>query len=187
MKPTLPILVILLSCTLARAADVEQLTQESRAAAKALGAELKATLQAAIQSSGPLEAITVCNVQAPQLAAKVSAARGMQVGRTSLKTRNDANAPDTWERSVLEQFAQRRAAGEAPDTIEYAEITTLDGEPVFRYMKAIPTEAVCLLCHGQQIPPDLTARLDELYPHDRARGFRKGDLRGAFTVIRAID
>jgi hypothetical protein len=174
-------------CSLARAADVEQLTAESRDAVKALAGELKATLQASIQSAGPLQAIEVCNIQAPLLAAKVSTEKGMQVGRTSLRTRNDANAPDAWERAVLEQFEQRKSDGEAVTSLEYSEITRRNGERVFRYMKAIPTGELCLLCHGEHIPADVSTKLGALYPHDRATGFRKGDIRGAFTVSRGID
>ena len=52
----------------------------------------------------------------------------------------------------------------------------------FRYMKAIPTGEVCLACHGERLNPELGQRLDELYPQDKARGFKEGDIRGAFTV-----
>ena len=187
MKHSYPILITLMCCSLARAADVEQWTVESRDAVKALGGELKSTLQSSIKSAGPVEAIAVCNIQAPRLAAKISAESGMQVGRTSLKTRSDANAPDAWELAVLEQFEQRKAGGEAPNSLEYSEVTRQDGKQVFRYMKAIPTGELCLLCHGEQIPPDVSAKLNKLYPHDSATGFRAGDIRGAFTVTRAID
>jgi hypothetical protein len=72
-------------------------------------------------------------------------------------------------------------------TLEYSEITQQNGNRVFRYMKAIPTDDVCLLCHGQQVPDDLSEKLDELYPNDKARGFSKGDIRGAFTVVRDMN
>jgi hypothetical protein len=187
MKIHYPIIITLLSFTLAHASDAEQMTAESRAAVKALATELKATLQASIKSEGPLEAISVCNDMAPILAEEVSAEQAMNVARTSLRTRNDANAPDPWELSVLEQFEKRKAAGEALTTLEYSEITQRNGDRVFRYMKAVPTDDVCLMCHGQDIPDDLSAKLKELYPNDKATGFSKGDIRGAFTVTRVID
>lgn len=187
MKIPFPLLVTLMFCSLARAADIEQLTLESRQAARALGSELRATLQTDLKSAGPVRAIVDCNVQGPWLTEKLSAEQGMQVGRTSLRTRNDANAPDAWERSVLAQFEQRKAAGEAVSALEYFELTRQDGKQVFRYMKAIPMEDFCLMCHGEQIPPDIAAELGRLYPHDRARGYRKGDIGGAFTVTRIID
>ena len=57
-----------------------------------------------------------------------------------------------------------------------------DGKRVFRYMKAIPTGALCLNCHGTTLAPEVAAKLHELYPADAATGFNAGDLRGAFTI-----
>ena len=41
---------------------------------------------------------------------------------------------------------------------------------------------VCLKCHGENIDPAVKAKLGELYPNDKATGYKLGDLRGAFTV-----
>ena len=177
----------LLAAFTSYAADNQQLVNETRGAMKALGSELKATLQSSMKSEGPVKAISVCNVQAPKLAQKVSTEKGMEVGRTSLKTRNPLNAPDPWELSVLEQFEHRKAEGEALKTIEYSEIVQHNGNRVFRYMKAIPTDDVCLMCHGKQIPEDLSAQLEKLYPDDQATGFSNGDIRGAFTVVKILE
>lgn len=49
-------------------------------------------------------------------------------------------------------------------------------------MKAIPTAALCVKCHGETIDPEVEAKLKALYPNDQARGFKEGDLRGAFTL-----
>jgi len=177
----------LLASSFVHAADTDQLTSETRGAIKALGAELKATLQSSMKSEGPLKAISVCNTKAPELARKVSAEKGMEVGRTSLKVRNPLNAPDPWELSVLEQFDHRKAEGEPLNTIEYSEIMQHNGNKVFRYMKAIPTDEVCLMCHGEQISANLSAELKRLYPDDQATGFKKGDIRGAFTAIKILE
>ena len=53
-------------------------------------------------------------------------------------------------------------------------------------MKAIPTAALCLSCHGENIPADVDAKLKELYPNDQARGFKEGQLRGAFTLAQPV-
>lgn len=188
MKKTISCIIAgLLASTVACAADNAQLTSESRAAMKALGAELKATLQSTMKAEGPVKAISVCNEQAPELARKISEEKGMEVGRTSLKIRNELNAPDPWELSVLEQFERRKAEGEPVEKIEYSEITQLNGNKVFRYMKAIPADGVCLMCHGEQIPENVSAAINELYPNDKATGFSKGDIRGAFSVTKILD
>nr|VFK61436.1 MAG: Protein of unknown function (DUF3365) [Candidatus Kentron sp. UNK]VFK69117.1 MAG: Protein of unknown function (DUF3365) [Candidatus Kentron sp. UNK] len=61
-----------------------------------------------------------------------------------------------------------------------------DGVRVFRYMKAIPTLEVCTLCHGASLSPDVVTKLDELYPEDQARGFKVGDIRGAFSFMQPV-
>ncbi|MPQ96322.1 DUF3365 domain-containing protein, partial [Thioclava sp. JE_KL1] len=56
----------------------------------------------------------------------------------------------------------------------------------YRYMKPIPTGAVCLSCHGTHIAPAVKQKLNELYPHDKAVGFNKGDIRGAFSFSKTL-
>lgn len=156
---------------------------QARAAVKELGETLKGELMAAIAAGGPQAAIGVCQTIAPALAEKASAARGLEVGRTALRLRNPANAPDAWERAVLEDFAAQIKAGADPAKLEHAEtVTEASGASTFRYMKAIPMGAVpCLTCHGAP-EPALKAEIMRLYPQDQAIGFRPGELRGAFTV-----
>lgn len=177
----------LLPFSQAMAVDTEQLTQSSRIAVKTLGGELKSTLQASMKANGPLESITLCHTVAIPITNKISEAQGMKVARTSLKYRNQNNKPDGWEESVLKQFEQRKANGEAVDKMEFSEVSEVDGKQVFRYMKAIPTGDVCLKCHGGNIEEPVTTRINSLYPADMATGFNKGDIRGAFTVIQAIN
>jgi len=186
-NPLLFILGGVLTSSLVYATDNTELTNETRSAIKALGAELKSTLQSAVKTDGPVKAISVCYEKAPKLAQKVSSEKGMEVARTSLKIRNELNAPDAWELSVLEQFEQRKAKGEPVKTIEYSETTTHNGNKVFRYMKAIPADDVCLMCHGETIADNLSAEINKLYPNDRATGFKKGDIRGAFTVVKILE
>jgi hypothetical protein len=156
---------------------------QARAAVKELGQDLKKRLMAAIKAGGPISAIGVCKTIAPALAQKTGAAHGLKVRRTALRVRNPANAPDAWERGVLEQFAAQIKAGADPSKLEHAEVVTnASGAGTFRYMKAIPMRAQpCLLCHGAP-EPALKAAIDRLYPQDQAIGFRPGELRGAFSV-----
>lgn len=169
------------------AVDSGKLTENSRLAVKALGSELKSTLQASMKANGVIESISVCNIKASGITNRVSEEQGMSVGRTSLKYRNPGNKPDDWEKTVLEQFEQRKVAGEAVNTLEYSEVTEHDGKKVFRYMKAIPTDGVCLNCHGMNVSQPFVSKINSLYTDDKATGFKKGDIRGAFTVIQALD
>ena len=167
--------------------DLAARATASQAAIKSLAGALKEQLSLAMAAGGPVAAIEACNLAAPAIADAEAAARGWRVGRTSLKLRSPANAPDAWELAVLQDFAARRAAGADPKTLHHAEIVTADGRRSFRYMQAIVTMEVCTTCHGAGVAPDVAARLDALYPGDRARGHAVGDLRGAFTVVQPLE
>jgi len=159
----------------------------SRAAVQQFGAALKETLQQAMQNGGPVNGIAVCHDQAAQIAADESQKLGILIGRTSLKVRNPANAPDNWEMAVLRQFEARKTAGESVEKLEFFAVIDDDqGQKTFRYMKAIPTAALCLNCHGETLSPEVAAQLKERYPNDQGYGFKEGDLRGAFTIAKPL-
>ncbi len=170
----------------ASADELETRSKQSRIVVSDFMLLLKTELKAAMKQGGPTNAIQVCKNKAPQIAADISAKNGWRVARTSLKLRNPHNEPDAWELKVLQEFEKRKAAGEEFKTLEYAEIVTTDGKQQFRYMKAIPTGEVCLKCHGSNIAPEVAATLDNFYPKDQARGFKEGDIRGAFTVTQPM-
>jgi hypothetical protein len=156
---------------------------KSRALTQQLGTELKGELAAALGKSGPTGAIDVCRVRAPEIAAKLSRESGAKVSRTALKVRNPANAPDELQRAVLEQFAADLAAGRVEQPLEAAVEINRGGAIERRYMRAIPTDALCLTCHGTHLAPDVAAAIAKAYPDDQATGFETGQLRGAFSVI----
>jgi hypothetical protein len=166
--------------------DVAAEVAASRATVKEFMQTLKKELQAGMQEGGPINAVSVCNLTAPGIANTYSARNGWDVSRTSLKARNPENAPDVWERAVLESFEVRKQAGEDPMKIEFYEVVKQDGTRKLRYMKAIPTSEVCLACHGEQVDSVTKTRLDTLYPHDQAMGYKKGDIRGAFSITQPL-
>jgi hypothetical protein len=180
------VVALVISSSLAAAqSDLTGRTDAARAAAVDFGMTLIGELQKAIAAGGPVNAIGVCNVAAPKIAADKSVANQMTIGRTSLKLRQPNNKPDAWEMQQLLRFEERKAAGENPANIEFAEYIETGGQRVFRYMKAIPTAELCLSCHGDALAPGVATKLKELYPHDAATGFKVGDLRGAFTIRQA--
>jgi hypothetical protein len=170
----------------ALAAESESQLDQSRAVAAEFMQTLKGALLQGMQTGGPVNAIGVCKLRAPAIAAEVGERKGWQIGRTSLKLRNPANAPDDWERAGLESFEQRKQAGEDPAQLEYYAVVEQEGKAVFRYMKAIPTAELCVTCHGAKLDPAVEAKLAELYPGDQARGYKVGDIRGAFTFIEPL-
>lgn len=164
------------------AEDLEQRASYSRAVVSKMVTAMKGEMQSAMKEGGPVHAIEVCSVKAPKMAAKMSEKQGWIISRTSLKARNAGNEPDAWEKNVLMDFEKRKQAGEDVKTMEHYEVVDADGKKQFRYMKAIPTAEVCLKCHAAEIDPKVEARIKDLYPTDKARGFEVGDIRGAFTI-----
>jgi len=160
---------------------------EAKALIKEFATTLQGELQAAMKAGGPTNAIGVCKDRAPAIAADLAGRSGWDLGRTSLKVRNQAlNLPDVWETGVLRTFEERKAAGESVETMAYGEVVEADREKRFRFMKAIPTAEVCLACHGSAITPEVAATLDEQYPGDQARGYALGDIRGAFSLSKPL-
>lgn len=159
-------------------------TARSRALADQLTGQLKQELQQALQAGGPVAAIDVCRNRAPAIAAQLSQESGAQVGRTALRVRNPANAPDELERKVLQQFKDELAAAQSPPPSPpeaVFELRTPQGIE-YRYMRAITLQPPCVLCHGKAIAPDVAAAIQRHYPEDAATGFEPGELRGAVTV-----
>lgn len=164
-------------CSLVRAEDSQ--LETSRLLVQSFGASLQAELKKALAEGGPTQAVAVCRDRAPQLASELSRQSGAKVGRTSLRYRNPANAPEPWQVKVLQGFESQIGAHDIDSAQEYF-IEEDDGTT--RYMSEIRTGAVCLACHGKSLPAELDVRLEADYPHDRARNYELGEIRGAFSV-----
>lgn len=182
-------IAVVLLCTAATSfADDVRLLEETRAVAAAMPPKLLMTLQEEMSKGGTVAAIAACRDKAPQMAREASAKTGWQIRRVSLKPRNPNAVPDAWEQAVLQEFDRRVAAGADATTLEKAEIVSVGDKNIYRYMKALPTNGICLGCHGNdsQIPANVRAKLRELYPDDLATGYTIGQVRGAVTIKRAL-
>ena len=181
MKPVTLLLPLLLAATpLAQAADTATLEQQAQALVKQFAGQLKPALQQAMQQGGPAHAVSVCAEKAPAIAASLSHSSGWQIKRVSLKPRNPDASPDDFERQQLQAFEQRRQQGESPAELRHSALTD-DG---FRYLQAQGVEPLCLACHGEQIDDKTRQVLQTRYPADSATGYRLGDIRGAFSLIK---
>ena len=158
----------------------------AKAAIKQFAGALQTELKAAMKAGGPVAAIGVCNVQAMPITERVAAEHGMNLSRVSMKNRNPANAPNNWQSAVLESFEKKRLVGNDITQLGWTETVSVNGEQEFRFMKAIPTGEICLRCHGSKLAPEVSQIIADLYPQDRATGYSKGDIRGAFVVTRKL-
>lgn len=149
--------------------DVER----AAAALQPFKEQLVAALTDALGEGGPHNAIRVCRERAPEIAASLSI-DGVRMGRSSHRLRNPSNAPAPWVESLVQAFLEN--PGQAtPRAVRLDDST-------FGYVEPIRMVSFCLSCHGPSIEPELEAVIDDLYPEDRATGFRVGDLRGVFWV-----
>lgn len=146
----------------------------AQAALAPLKKNLMGTLQGALAEGGPRHAIGACQGKAPAIAAAASGA-GVQVGRTSERLRNPANAPKPWMQAPLAEFAHA-PRGSIPHR------TYRLPEGGLGYVEPIYMQPMCLACHGESLAPEVAAALAERYPTDAATGYREGDFRGLFWV-----
>ena len=162
----------------------EQVTHnlsEARKLAREFNARLRAKLHLAIAEEGPIGAIKICATHAPGIAERLQE-QHITVKRTSERLRNSENAPDAWEQRILIFFEEERDAGADPGNLEhYAQFIDEQGT-MFRYTRAIPTGAECLMCHGDNVAPDIAAELAKRYPDDKAMGYKAGDIRGMVSI-----
>ncbi len=165
------------------AAASEDWVARSRDMAQTLVSELKAELGRALKEGGPVGAIAVCKSKAPEIAARLSRESGADVGRTALRVRNPANAPDDFETLLLQQFSNELASGKFEPPLQAAVEINRGGMVERRYVQALPMDAVCVTCHGPALAPELAAVIAREYPQDAATGFEPGQLRGAISII----
>lgn len=172
MRPALLAAALLLA-TAAHAATPED---RARAVLAPFKTSLKGALTEALKQ-GPENAIEVCSLSAPALAAAASH-DGVKVGRTALKLRNPANTPPAWAVKPLAELA-----AEQPPKDGSHRVVPLPGEPGRTgYVETILVGEPCLACHGETLSPAVKSLISKKYPDDRATGFKVGELRGAFWV-----
>jgi hypothetical protein len=139
---------------------------------------LSKTLQNAIADRGIAGAIEFCNIQALPITDSKMSQDVWEIKRTSFKTRNPLNEPNDLEREILSTFHRKADAGNELNNELFVRGDTVH---FFRPIKLMP---FCANCHGHkdQLQPDVLAKLNELYPNDRATGYSPGDLRGMWHV-----
>lgn len=189
MKKILLLSTLALLSNASFADELSQYQDESRAVAMPFLKKLGAENQKAVSTGGAESAVKVCKEIAPAMTGDISRQTGWKLTRVSLKVRNPLlGTPDAWEQKKLQEFAERAAQGEKPETLEASEIVQEPAGKSYRYMKAIALQPGCVACHGtsEAMPEDVKARLNAEYPHDRATGYSAGQIRGAVSIKRAL-
>lgn len=163
------------------AADAQARAQ---AALKDFGDRLRTELREAMTRDGAPAAVDFCHVQAPRIAEQVMAGHGVRLGRVAVpgRNRNPGNVAEGWLRVLATQFQAAVDTGGAPEAQMAVIRQDVPAGVELRMARGIRVEAACLMCHGDNIAPEIASRLSKHYPRDRATGFREGDLRGLVWV-----
>jgi hypothetical protein len=161
----------------------EAAAREQARAADTLLQRLLGRLNQEYQQGSAERGVQVCAQVAQTLTQEVAREQGVQMRRVSLKNRNPRNAPDAWERQILQRWERDLQAGKPIG--EVGKWRTQQGQRVYRYMRPITIAMpLCLECHGdpQNIKPEVRRLIRQNYPNDKATGYKLGDLRGAFSI-----
>jgi hypothetical protein len=147
-------------------------TARAEQAMNELQQALLARLKAAMDSGGPAAAVEVCRTEARAIAGAVAEKQGIELGRTSHRVRNPANAPRPWARAVVEGSAGVKASTETLRTVDLGDRVGV--------LRPIGTAETCTRCHGaaDEVRRNIGVILASAYPQDLATGFAPGDLRG---------
>ncbi len=142
-------------------------------------ANLGKNLMKALNSGGPVHALEFCNVRAYPITDSMAAEHGVQIKRVSDKPRNPNNTASATEASHIAYFQSLIDAGKEVKPIVEEE----NGQVTFYH--PIVTNAMCLKCHGtpdETIEPATLAKINELYPNDKAIGYGENEVRGIWQI-----
>lgn len=155
------------------------LTDKGMQYANTTKANLGKNLMKALSSQGPVHALEFCNVRAHPITDSMAAVYGVAIKRVSDKPRNPNNAASATEASHIAYFQSLINAGKEVQPI----VEEIDGKVTF--YAPIITNAMCLKCHGtpnETIEPATLAKIDELYPEDKAIGYKENEVRGILQI-----
>lgn len=145
---------------------------------KMAAGELKKTLMSELKSKmadGPAVAIEFCSKNALNITYSVAKKYGLNIKRVSEKTRNAYNYADDNDKKALAQFAEQITKDKKP-----AEYVVVGG----KYYEPMIIGEMCVVCHGGEdsMQKETKEKIKQLYPNDKATGYKIGDLRGAISV-----
>lgn len=133
----------------------------------------------AINSKGTIGALTFCSTRAIPLTDSVAISLNAKIKRVSDNYRNPNNKANNTELMYIEKMKLAISQEKNPEPY----ITSVNGKHIGYY--PIITNQMCLQCHGQpktDILPKTLLELNNLYPNDKAVGYKANELRGIWVV-----
>ncbi len=137
-------------------------------------------LKKSFAENHPDEALQYCKDNAMRITDSLSKVYGVEIKRTSFRLRNPENKPTDQEDKIMEIFKQR--IHKNLKSMPYVHYDAYGNPHVYL---PIMVQDKCLMCHGdpnKDIPDEINNKLAQLYPSDKAIFFKKGDLRGIWSI-----
>jgi hypothetical protein len=152
---------------------------EARVLASDLKTSLMKNLSEHLAEDGPVKAIAFCHGNVKPIAKTAAGVRiaKYEFGRTSHKTRNENNQPQPWAEAYLKEF-QGTFKGDIKK--EFILHKLENGKQV--YLEPLYVQAQCLVCHGENVSPEVKNNITKLYPKDQATGFKLNEFRGFIWI-----
>ena len=136
---------------------------------------LSGKLKQALQAGGIENAISYCNAHALSLTDSLASVYQASVQRISHKPRNINNKANTEELKIMGNYIMKHIQ----------QPTLVANDTSVTFYAPIYTKPFCLTCHGE-VGKTLTAdnyeKIKELYPEDKAVGFKVNELRGMWKI-----
>ena len=184
------LIVVLVSCV--NRSSQEALNQEEYSHYLELGQDIStraqsallANVSSAMKEGGSLYAIEFCNLNASSITDSLNEACNCEILRVSNRNRNPHNALATGEEQQLwDLYATHYQNPTSKDTL------IVMGDEVVYYKPVYTALETCLLCHGlpADIDPAAMRKVHQLYPDDKAVGYRLNELRGLWKIIFPIE
>jgi hypothetical protein len=111
--------------------------------------------------------------------------RVSNVRLTSLRVRNPAHRPDSADVAALMSIQTAMTDGNTPPNVLVQRVEAAGELPAeWRVYRPIVTHASCLACHGaaDHLAPEVRAKLERLFPDDKAKGYAANEWRGVLRV-----
>ncbi len=131
-----------------------------------------------IKAEGADKAVEFCNLNAINLTDSMSKTQNVHINRMSDQPRNPNNlAKEPFLSKILEYKGQLKEGKELKGG------SLLYNEKEYTYFPIV-TNKMCLQCHGNktQINKKTLAKINSLYPEDKAKNYKENELRGIWTV-----
>lgn len=165
--------------SVSRVADIDLIKPVAMEAIGQTASALTLALSSTIDSAGVKDAIEYCNLNANDIVGEMAEKYGVEIKRTSLLLRNNANKPSEDEKIVLDFYANQESLGKDCD----GKMSKVDG--IYKYYHPIYVMENCTMCHGVKgdgLNKKAAKKIAELYPQDKALGYQASDLRGMWVV-----